>query len=302
VILWFVVALHSHGRFGATLESTLTVGAFLSLVGLGQMFVVAAGSGNIDLSVPYVLTFGAYLAGGIINGGSGSLLLAVVVTVAFGLAVGVANATVIVHLNVPPIVATLAVGFLIESGYLELGTHQSNLAHNASNQLGNTVSNVATGGFGGFSYMAVIAIGCVVIAQLILWRSWFARRLLAMGQSLAAARLSGVATNRITVTVYCISAVMAALVGVLLGGYIGGGSLDMGTSYQLGSVAVVILGGCFISGGVANSPGVGIAAMFLTLLITLTDILNVSPGVQQIIEGVIIVGLLSVVGSARNVE
>jgi ribose transport system permease protein len=302
LVLWVLVAADSHGHFGGAIESALTVGAFLSLVGLGQMFVIASGSGNIDLSVPYVLTFGAYLAGQIIDGGSGSLVLAIVATIAFGLCVGIANSAVVMFLNVPPIVATLAVGFIVESGYLELGTHVSNLSGNASNPLGSAVSKLATGRFGGFSYMAVVMIVCVIVAQIFLWRSWFARRLLAMGQSPRAAKLSGVPINLVTVIAYCISGVMAAAVGVLLGGYIGGGSLDMGTSYQLGSVAVVILGGCFISGGVANAPGVGIAALFLTLLITLTDILHVSVGVQQVIEGAIIVALLSVVGSSRNAD
>jgi ribose transport system permease protein len=292
VSLWLAIGLVGKGSFGGTLASAASVAAFLTIAGLGQMFVIAAGNGNIDLSVPYVLTFAAYLGSSIINGSDAKLAQAVIAVAAFGIVAGLVNAAVISALRVPPIVATLAVGFIVESGYQELSTH-------VNGGLGNALDAVTTGGWAGVSYMAVIALACIVLAQVALSRSWFARGVLALGQSRQAARLTGVRTLRLTFIVYAISGLTAAVVGLLLGAYIGGGSLDMGTSYQLGSVAVVVLGGCLVSGGIANAPGVGIASVFITLLVTLTNLLHVSAGVEQIIEGLIIVSLLAVVGKEQ---
>lgn len=292
VCLWLAIGFVGKHSFGGTLTSATSVAAFLTIAGLGQMFVIAAGNGNIDLSMPYVLTLAAYLGSSIINGSDAKLAQAVIVVAAFGIVAGLVNAAVITMLRVPPIVATLAVGFIIESGYQELSTR-------VNGGLGNALATLSTGTWSGVSYMAVIAVACIVLAQLALSRSWFARGVLALGQSQQAARLAGVRTVRVTFTVYAISGLAAAVVGLLLGAYIGGGSLDMGGSYQLGSVAVVVLGGCLISGGIANAPGVGIASVFITLLVTLTNLLHVSAGVEQIIEGVIIVGLLAVVGKEQ---
>ena len=290
--LWIAVGIVGKGSFGGSLSSAASVAAFLTVAGLGQMFVIAAGNGNIDLSVPYVLTFAAFLGSSILNGGDGKLALAIIAVAAFGIAAGLVNAAVITALRVPPIVATLAVGFIIESGYQELSTR-------VNGGLGHALGTLATGGWGGVSYMVFIALVIIVAAQISLSRSWFARGVLALGQSQRAAKLTGLRTLRLTFLVYALSGLAAALVGLLLGAYIGGGSLDMGTSYQLNSVAVVVLGGCLVAGGLANAPGVGIASLFITLLVTLANLLHVSAGVQQIIEGVIIVGLLAVVGKEQ---
>ena len=292
LILWIAVGIVGRGNFGGSLSEAASVAAFLCIVGLGQMFVVAAGSGNIDLSIPSTLTLGAYLGSTIANGHNGLLVPAGLAVIAFGVLVGAVNATVIKAFRVPPIVATLGVGFILESGYLELSSVPSN-------GMGSALNSFSTGRWGGVPYMAVLALACILVGQAVLSRSWFGRRVLALGQSRAAARLSGIGDLGLTYAVYMISGSLSALVGLLLGAYIGGGSLSMGTSYLLGSVAVVVLGGCLVSGGVANAPGVGIASVFLTLLITLTNLLHVSAGVQEIIEGLIIVVLLSVAGSER---
>ena len=290
--LWIAVGITGDGDFTGTLAAAASVASFLALAGVGQLFVIAAGSGNIDLSVPYVLTFSAFLGSDVIDGQNSNVVQGVVACLLFGLVVGLINGGVILLLRIPPIVATLAVGFVIESGYLQLASH----VHGG---VGPWLGTVATGSVVGLPYMAVIAIVVIAIAQVVLMRSWFGRKVLGLGQSAPAARLSALPVRRLTVAVYVISAVAAALVGVLLGGYIGGGSLDMGTTYQLGSVAVVVLGGCLAGGGVANAPGVGAAAVFVSLLVTLTNLLHVSAGVEQIIEGVIIVTLLATVGKEK---
>lgn len=292
VAIWIGVAIVGNGSVFGTLRSGATVGAFVALTGLGQLFVVAAGNGNIDLSVPSTLTLSAYVSSGLINGHSSAVLPAVLAVVGIGAAIGVVNAMLILVLDLPPIVGTLAVGFVLETIYLEVAPH-------VQGGVGRFLGTLATGSVVGVPYMAIIVIVLAGLVSLVLTRSWFGRQVLALGQSRPAAELAGVRSWLITVATYVICGVTAALAGLLLAGYVGGASPDIASSYQLGSIAVVVLGGCLIAGGVANSPGVLAASLFITLLVTFTNLLHVSAGVQQIIEGGIIVLLLSTVGKER---
>lgn len=290
--IWISVGILGNGSFIGTLRSASLVGAFVALTGLGQLFVIATGSGNIDLSVPYVLTLSAYMAAGIINGSNGAVVPGLFAVIGLGAVIGVANASVITFLRIPPIVGTLAVGFVVESIYLEISSH-------IQGGVGSFVGTLATGTVIGVPYMAVVAVVWAVAVEVVLARSWFGRLVLALGQSRPAAQLADIGTWFVTVAVYVICAVTASIVGLLLAGYAGGAALDMGTSYQLGSIAVVVLGGCLVAGGVANAGGVLAASVFVSLLVTLTDLIHVSAGVQQIIEGGIIVGLLATVGKEK---
>ena len=290
--VWVAVAIVGNGNMVGTLQSGASVGAFVALTGLGQLFVIAAGNGNIDLSVPYVLTLSAYVASGLVNGHNSAAFPAVLAVVGVGVAIGVANAIVILVLGLPPIVGTLAVGFVVETVYLEVSPH-------VQGNVGSFIGTIATGRVAGVPYVAVIAVAGAVIVSVTLTRSWFGRQVLALGQSRPAAELAGIRTWLITTATYVICAVTASITGFLLAGYVGGASPDIGAGYQLGSIAVVVLGGCLVAGGVANSPGVLSASLFITLLVTLTNLIHVSVGVQQIIEGGIIVLLLSTVSKER---
>lgn len=292
VAVWVGVAIVGDGSVFGTLQSGATVGAFVALTGLGQLFVIAAGNGNIDLSVPSVLTLSAYVASGLVNGNNAAIVPAVLAVVGIGAAIGVVNATLILVLDLPPIVGTLAVGFILETIYLEISPH-------VQGGVGSFVGTLATGRVVGVPYMAIIVIVLAGFVAVVLTRSWFGRQVLALGQSRPAAELAGVRSRLIIVATYVICGITAALAGVLLAGYVGGASPDIAASYQLGSIAVVVLGGCLIAGGVANSPGVLAASLFITLLVTFTNLLHVSAGIQQIIEGGIIVLLLSTVGKDR---
>jgi len=86
----------------------------------------------------------------------------------------------------------------------------------------------------------------------------------------------------------------------LLAGYAGGPSLTMGGNYQLGSIAVVVLGGSLIAGGLSNVPGIWAAALLLTLLITLVNVAHLGAGAQDVVQGVLIVLVLTVGGTKRQ--
>lgn len=292
-VVWIAAwLLAGHGLVG-TLSSGITVGTFLLITGIGQMFVITSGNGGIDLSVPYVLTWSAYVSATLMNGQNKNLLLGLGGAILVGLAAGTANALLIQLLTMPPIIATLAVGFVIESAYLSMSSTGNVLPSP------NLVS-FTTGYVGPIPTLIVLGIGVTVVFTLVLTRTPYGREVCAIGQNIVAARLAGVHCQRVAAMAYIICALGAAMTGFLLGAYGGGPSLDIGGTYQLGSIAVVVLGGSLIAGGKANVPGIWASALLLTLLITLVNVAHVSSGMEDIVEGALIIAVLMLGNATRE--
>lgn len=292
-LVWVATAtLAGHGGF-ATLTSGISIGTFLLFVGIGQMFVITTGNGGIDLSVPYVMTLSAYLTSSIMAGKNSNLLLALVAAIVIGLVIGIINTILIELVAMPPIIATLAVGFVIQSATLVISGAHPGMPSPA-------LVSFVIGRVGPIPVLVILGIVVTIISTLVLTRTSYGRSVLAVGQSLPAARLAGVKYLRVRAIAFLISSVAAALSGILLAGYAGGPSLTMGTAYQLSSIAVVVLGGSLIVGGLSNVPGIWAATLLLTLLITLVNVAHLGAGMQDISQGVLIVLVLTVGGTRKQ--
>jgi ribose transport system permease protein len=90
--------------------------------------------------------------------------------------------------------------------------------------------------------------------------------------------------------------VLASLNGLLLGAYIGGAFLEMGQPYLLQSIAAVVLGGTLIFGGSATALGTLFASILLILIVTTMQIIGLPPGVQDIVQGIVVIFVLALAG------
>jgi ribose transport system permease protein len=284
---WLVTFGLAHRGAYETLTAAAIVAVFLVIVGIGQMFVITCGNGNIDLSIPYVMTLSAFVSAGVMQGHDGRLWLGVAAGLLCGLVVANANVVLIRALRIPAIIATLAVGFIVQSAALVRS--QGFSADPSPSLVGFTSLRVA-----GLPVMALVFIAVAALAALVLQRTLFGRAVQAVGQKPRAAWLVGIHVARTVTIAYLISGLLAGLAGVLLSAYSGGASLDIAGPYLLGSIAVVVLGGSLIAGGKSNVAGIWGAAMFLTLLVTMLNVAHLSAAWQDIIEGLIIIGVLVV--------
>jgi ribose transport system permease protein len=289
IAVWIATfSVAGRGTF-STLTAAATVAAYLIIVGLGQMFVITTGNGNIDLSIPYVMTLAGFIGSDVMNGKNANIFLGLVVALGCGVIAGALNVLSIHLLQIPPIVATLAVGFVLDSA-AEVLAHQSALP---SPSLTHFTSATVVGG------VPLLALICIVISiagALLLHRTRYGRSIQASGQSIRAAHLAGLHVRRAVAYAYLLSGFLAGLSGILLTAYSGGAALDIATPYQLESIAVVVLGGSLIAGGLSNVTGIWGAALFLTLLVTLLNVLHLSAAWQDIIEGLLIIAVLAVGG------
>lgn len=292
VATWIAISAVSGRGMGGTMTSTLALAPFLVLVGLGQMLVISAGYGNIDLSIPYVMTLTGFLSVGVMDGGHGSVVLGLLAALGCGLLVGLANVFCILALSIPPIVTTLATGLIVSTA----ATIKSGSFH-ASPDPG--LHEFAIRQWGPVPVLPVVCVAVAVAAGFVLHRTRYGRSLHALGQSTRAAELAGVSRVRVLAVTYLASGAMAGIAGALLAAY-STPSLGIGDPYQLNSVAVVVLGGSLIAGGRSNVPGVWGATLFLTLLTTLLNVLHIDVAYQDITKGLLIIAVLSMVGAKEG--
>ncbi len=285
-MVWVVIALVVQGRgMLATLVVALQFATFYAIVGIGQMLVIAAGPGNIDLSIPGVMTLAGFVAMGLTNGANGGMAEGIAAGVLVGVTAGTFNVVLIQGLRIPPMIGTLAAGFIFQS--MAVAYSQAALAKPAPLLVAFSAARVL-----GVPVIALVFIGLTVLVAVVLQRSVFGLSVLAIGQNARAAHLSGLRVRRTLACVYLVSATLSAIAGILLAAYTGGAALNMGEDYLLMSIAVVVLGGTSVAGGRASPAGLWGAATLLFLVVTMLNVMRVSAGLRYVVTGLIIIGVL----------
>jgi ribose transport system permease protein len=294
LVVWLLTLSVVEGRGGlATLSVALQFASFYVIVGIGQMLVITAGPGNIDLSIPGVMTLAGYLAMGMMGGDNAGLVAGLATGIGIGLAAGIVNVLLIRLLRIPPMIGTLASGFVAQS--MAMAYSSGSTAKPAP-----ALAQFTTAHVGGAPVIAIVFILLAIAVAQMLRRTVFGRSVLAVGQNRRAARLAGLNVNRTLGGVYVISGLLAGVAGMLLAAYSGGASLNMGEDYLLMSIAVVVLGGTSIAGGSAAVAGVWGAATLLDLVVTMLNVMRVQAGVRYVVTGCIIIAVLALAKGRRT--
>lgn len=270
---------------GGLTQAALTFAAFSIIVGLGQMFVITLGPGNIDLAVPATMTLAATVALKVMNEADAMILPGLLIALGIGAGIGLANYALIRLLRIPPIIATLAMSFVIQSA--AIATNRGIRIKPPA-----TLADFTTGLTLGVPNMAWLVLVLSVAAGLLLNRTVYGRWIAAIGQSLPAARMAGVPVNGVRLLTYVLCAVLASLGGFLLACFSGGAALNMGQEYLLMSIAVVVLGGTAVAGGDSNVPGIWGASLFMFLVVTMLNTYGWQAGARQILTGLIIIAVI----------
>lgn len=290
LIIWGILSLITDRFSLHSLSGVVASASFLVLAALGQMFVVTTGRGNIDLSIASVIALSAFVSLIVIGGSDGRIVLGLLAVLGIGLAVGSVNAVLVVLFRIPAMIATLATGYVLATATLVANRFIAGAVASP------TLAFIAGGKVGGVPVIFIIALASVALSSLVLGKLAYGRTLSATGQNVRAARLAGIRTGRVTSIAFLISATLAALDGALLGAYVGGAFLEMGAPYLLQSVGAVVLGGSLIFGGSSTALGTLFGCILLVLIVTTMQIAGLPPGTQDIVQGVVIIGVLALAG------
>jgi ribose transport system permease protein len=267
-------------KFGTYLVSLLIFGSFLAILGLGQGAVVTAG--GLDLSGPWAVTFPAIVVTTYANGSDSAATWAIPLALCIGAGIGLFNGALVASLGISPIIATLATGSMLE-GIALVFSHGAPIGNSPPVLLW-----FLNGRIGGLPPAVWFLVMFVVIGTLILNGSGFGRRVRAVGNSEWVARLSGVQVRQVTISVYVLSGLCSAIVGLMLAGFSDQAYYDMGKPYLLASIAVVVLGGTSITGGRSHYIGILGGALLFTAMGSMLQTTSLPEAVRSIIYGAVL--------------
>lgn len=255
------------------------------ILAVGMTFVIL--TGGIDLSVGSVMAFtGTIMAGLMINYGLHPVL-AVVLGILLGAILGFINGNFVAHAKIPAIIVTLAM-MEVARGLALLYTGGYPLSG-----LPSSFTFIGRGDLFGFIPMpAVIMLLVFIAAYIILNHLPLGRYIYAIGGNEEAVRLSGVKVKKIKALVYLISGVTAGISGLIMTSRLSSGQPMAGEGYELDAIAAVVLGGTSIAGGRGHIFGTLLGALLIGVLSNGLNLMGVSPYVQRVLKGIIIVAAI----------
>jgi ribose transport system permease protein len=270
------------------IQEVLQIASFVGLVAAGQTFVILVG--GIDLSVPWVLNTAAIVLVSVAQGGNGRVLPAVLLALLFGVVCGTINGVGIAVLGVPAVVMTLGMNGIVQG--LALGATHGLTCRGCVSPAPTTLQNAVNGKVLGISASLLVWLAVILLVTFALSYTTFGRRVYAVGNSDRASYLAGVNVRLVTVALYAISGLFAALAGIALTGFGGSATLGMGDPYLFQSIAAVVIGGTYILGGRGHYVGTVAGAIVLTALISVLLAKNAPDYARDIVYGVVILVIL----------
>jgi ribose transport system permease protein len=274
----------------------LIIAALLGVVAAGQNLVILSGHEGIDLSVGGIISFGAFLAGNLMQQNDANILLALVSVFASTFLIGLLTGAGVTLLRIPPLVMTL--GMLgVVNGLLVVLTRGV-----PSGRAAPLLAKITQPLFLGLPGIVFIWIAIGVLMAVLLRSTAFGFNIYAIGANEEAAALAGVPVRRTRVLAFALSGLFSGITGVLLLGYTGNVFVGAGDQYTLPSVIAVVIGGTSLAGGSGAYTGTMAGAVFLVVLQSILTTLNIPPFGRQIIYGCVLLALMLIYGRQRRLK
>ena len=266
-----------------------------AVIAMGMTFVIL--TAGIDLSVGAILALCGAFAASLIASGTG-LLIAMLIVLLAGLALGAVSGLIITYGAVQPFIATLVSMTVLRGAVLVFsnGTPIDASSGAASNAFGNLGAGYVFG-----IPIPVIAAAIVFAACWVaLTQTRFGRYVYAIGGNENVARLSGVNVTLVKIVVYAVSGLLSALAGIILTARLQSAQPTAGVGYELDAIAAVVVGGTSLAGGIGSMTGTLIGALIIGILNNALNLMDVSAYYQMIAKGAVI--LLAVLVDRRGAQ
>ena len=262
--------------------------AVASMIAVTMTFVIAIG--EIDLSVGSTIGLSGLMAALVLQS-TDNIPLAILAALAVGLVVGLINGLLIVALNLPSFLVTLGMQMVL------VGTSMW-ITNTTAIPIGNTTFTFIFGG-GSIGKLPLLLLWVLItgaVGYIVLNRTPYGKKVLAMGGNATSARYSGINVKKIVVYVFVYSSLMAALGGMLYAGRMSSGRYTFGDGLELDAIASVILGGTSMAGGNGSIVGAIIGSLLIGTINNGLMFFGLSTAQQTVAKGAIII--LSVALSA----
>ncbi|WP_260258994.1 ABC transporter permease [Vibrio intestinalis] len=277
----FIIMVFSNDNFLTTnnLTNIARQVSINAIIAIGMTCAILLG--GIDLSVGSVMALSGTVTAGLMVAGIPPEF-AIFLGILLGAGFGGINGFLIAYAKMPAFIVTLAtlgiargLALIYTGGYPIAG-------------LPKWFSIFGRGEIIGIQTPIFIMIFVYIIAYIALNHTSFGRHVYAIGGNEEASRLSGIKVPKTVMLVYIISGTTAALAGLILTSRLMSGQPNAGVAFELDAIAAVVLGGASMAGGKGAILGTLVGAMLLGVLNNGLNLAGVSPYVQNVIKGIII--------------
>jgi ribose transport system permease protein len=269
------------GRLGSNLTTILTQASAIGVITVGMTFVIIGG--GIDLSVGALLALASVWCTTLATqefGWAGMVFSALTV----GAVAGLVNGLLIAYGRLVPFIATLAM--LVAARGLAARISGKRTQLNGVSEINALARNEIVG----IPILVLILAAVVAAGWVLLNRTTFGRRTVAVGGNPEAARLAGIDVRRQTLLLYGLSGLCCGIGAIIVVAQANSGSSGHGDLYELDAIAAAIIGGTLLSGGRGTIIGSLLGVLVFVTITNLFIINNLQTEVQNIVKGAIIVG------------
>lgn len=257
--------------------------AFVAIIAIGMTAVIA--SGGIDLSVGSIVVLTAMVISVLMAAGY-SFWLSALCAIGVALAVGFVNGVLIAYAGMPAFVVTLGMLSAARSAAMVLSDNKMIWEFGPDHDLLLWIGGGSTFGLPHPLY-ALIAL-TLVMTFVFRWARW-GQHVFAIGSNEQAATLTGIPVKRLKVTVYMFSAFTAGLAGILMAGWLGSVTTNLGNAMELTVIAAAVIGGANLNGGEGTALGAVVGALLIEVIRNSLILLGISTFWQGMFIGTFIV-------------
>ena len=262
----------------------------LAILAIGEMMVLALG--GFDLSIGSIVTLVVLVSSLLLNNDPSKALPAILTMLGLGVLIGLANGLVVSYLKVPSFIATLGMMLLVRGGalYWVGGAPRGYLTDNWRMFGRNYIENVPVFGRVPIALLILLVIG--TISYFVFHRTNMGKQILAIGDNVRAAQLSGVRVRLVRIATFVICSVFAIIGGILIGGY-GGVNVSIGEGLEMQAIAACVVGGVMLGGGKGSVPNTIFGAFSMQAIVNLLNLLGLPKPYKDVVQGLIIIAAVA---------
>ena len=285
IFVFFAITLRDDGFLsGTNLLNIVRQTTPVTVMAVAVVFVLSAG--EIDLSLGSVVALSALVTADVMQ--SHSALLGVAAGLGVGLGVGAFNGLFVTLLRLPSFLVTLA-SMGVVAGLARTVTNLESVA--VENE--DFINIFGSGNVGPIPSLALWALGAVTLGQFAFAHQRFGAHVVAVGDNVRAARVSGLRVDRVRFAVLVMSGAAAAVAGILYTGRLEGASYTLGEQDLLTVLAAVVIGGTRLFGGEGSVTGALVGSLFMGTLTNGLILWGLSSSEQLIAQGVLLLLAIS---------
>ncbi len=270
-------------------STILTQVVVIGIVGIGQTLVIL--TAGIDLSIGLIMVISSVVMGRLAVYDGVPTFIAFPLGLAVGALFGYLNGILVTRLKMPPFIVTL--GTLSIIGALNTFYSQSetigmqDIDEKAPflSMMGNQIQIGGARIMWGTFLLLIVA----AVVWYVLNRTAFGRHIYATGDDPEAARLAGINTDHILLSVYVLAGFIAAIAGWALIGRVGAISPTAGENMNLDSITAVVIGGTSLFGGRGSIIGTLVGALIVGVFRSAVSLAGLDVLWQEFAIGVLII-------------